>query len=326
MCYIGNDPSRRVQGPASVSRPPPIHAGETKLAVATRDWETTLREWSKPSSDTEEAKCDRAERMIKLAITAYPGFAGVDIHVYAKGSYPNNTNVRLDSDVDVAVELRRSLYFDGTAVPGFTPGAVGIWTPAPDNFSDFKMDVHAALMTKFGARNVVRGNKAFDIHENTSRVDADVVPCWEYRYYYGIGRYDYHSGTALVADDGQFIVNWPAQQKANGTAKNIRTLGRYKWITRAVKRLRNEMADDGIPAAFRMSSFLIECLMYNVPDGYFGNSRYIDDVKNALAHIAMNADPQWLEVSELKWLFGPQQNWTVDEVKSFALAAFARLP
>lgn len=96
------------------------------MAVTTRDWEKTLRDWSKPSSDTEEEKCERVQRMIKQAIAAYPRFLQVELKVYAKGSYANNTNVRLDSDVDVAVELRRSLYFDGTSVPGFSPGAVGV--------------------------------------------------------------------------------------------------------------------------------------------------------------------------------------------------------
>lgn len=295
------------------------------MTVATRNWEQTLRDWAKPSSPTEAEKCERAERMIKQAIAEQPWFRGVDVRVYAKGSYANNTNVRLDSDVDVAVELKRSVFFNGASVPGFTPASVGIWTPAPDTFAEFKLQVYIALVEKFGPLSVTSGNKAFDVHENTSRIDADVVPCWEYRHYYGRGWTDYYQGAELMADDGRTIINWAAQQTVNGNAKNIRTGLRYKFITRATKRLRNEMAANGIAAARPIPSYLIECLMYNVPDGYYGNAGYLTDAKNALAHIAVNASADWLEVNEMKWLFGFGQPWTVDQVKSFAYAAFFRL-
>lgn len=86
------------------------------MVVTADNWEqTTFRDWSKPSSDTEVDKCDRAERIFKQAS------AEVDVRTYTKGSYASNTNVRLDSDVDVAVELRRSFYFNTDAVPGFVP-------------------------------------------------------------------------------------------------------------------------------------------------------------------------------------------------------------
>jgi hypothetical protein len=32
------------------------------------DWEETFRSWSKPSSDSEQEKCENAERMIREAI------------------------------------------------------------------------------------------------------------------------------------------------------------------------------------------------------------------------------------------------------------------
>lgn len=292
------------------------------MVVTARNWEQTFRDWSKPSSVTEAEKCDRAERMVKQAIAAYPGFRGVDIRVYAKGSYANNTNVRLDSDVDVAVELRRSIFFNADAVPGFVPALAGIWQPAPDTFAAFKRDVYAALCEKFGYANVTPGNKAFDIHEDTSRVDADVVPCWEYRAYYGPGVGQYVQGAELIADDGIAIINWPEQQKANGIAKNLATGGRYKFITRAIKRLRNEMADVGIQVAKPISSYLIECMVYNVPDSYFSNPAYVEDVRVTLAHIAVNVSEAWLEVNQIKPLFGWSQPWTKEQARGFALAAY----
>src|SRR3954465_4654842 len=68
-----------------------------------RDWETWLRNSIGPASPTEEADRDRTEKRIRDAILADGRLAG-NVRVFVKGSYANNTNVRRDSDVDVAVE------------------------------------------------------------------------------------------------------------------------------------------------------------------------------------------------------------------------------
>src|SRR2546426_7366713 len=42
-------------------------------------------------------------------------------------------------------------------------------------YDQYKRDVEEALVNYFGRSAVVGRNKAFDVHENTYRVDADVV-------------------------------------------------------------------------------------------------------------------------------------------------------
>ena len=59
--------------------------------------EDQLGRWTKPSSDTEKDKQERTERMVRKAISDHPEFHDCNLTVYAKGSYPNNTNVRLAS-------------------------------------------------------------------------------------------------------------------------------------------------------------------------------------------------------------------------------------
>lgn len=65
-----------------------------------------------PSSSSEQDRQERAQRMIREAIETHAPFEGVAIDVYAKGSYANNTNVRLDSDVDIVVECRECMFYD----------------------------------------------------------------------------------------------------------------------------------------------------------------------------------------------------------------------
>ena len=56
-------------------------------------------------------------------------------------------------------------------------------TPAAYFFSDYKNDIGKSLYDYLGAKHVTRGDKAFDVHESTYRVDADVVPVFAHRRY-----------------------------------------------------------------------------------------------------------------------------------------------
>ena len=75
------------------------------------------------------------------------------------------------------------------------------------SFSQFKNDLEAALVDRFGRAVVKRGNKAFNIRENTYRVEADVVPLFEFRQYWESKHY--RAGVALVTDQGRRIENYP---------------------------------------------------------------------------------------------------------------------
>jgi hypothetical protein len=45
------------------------------------------------------------------------------------------------------------------------------------------------------------------------------------------------------------------------------------------------MVDQGYDAAKPIPSFLIECLIWNVPNAQFGNPTLKSDVRNAIAHL-----------------------------------------
>ncbi len=292
------------------------------------DWEDVFRRWSKPSSDTEQEKSDNAERMIGDAIRECPILAKRTIEVFAQGSYRNNTNVRQDSDVDICVRCMDTCGYDFSEVPGMTLEGAGM-IPASYLYPQFKSEIGAALVRKFGEAGVSRGSKAFDVHANGYRVDADVVAVMEYRYYFRnyLGHIDYHSGTELYPDSGNKIINWPHQHHENGVKKNIETSYRFKYITRIIKRLRNRMDDEGIEAAKPIPSYLIECLAWNVPNEDFGNDKYAADVQNALAHLYSNMATdkqcgQWLEVNGIKYLFHWAQPWTRQRALEFIGAAW----
>jgi len=294
-----------------------------------RDWETTFRSWREPSSDTEDQKCQNAERMIREAIQEDETLSNHRVEVIAQGSYRNNTNVRLQSDVDICVRFMDTFIPDYTHANGLTNEILG-FGDSKYTYSQFKVDIETALKNKFGSQSITRGNKAFDIHANTYRVDADVVPCFEYRLYTNQkinGGYFYHSGAQLRPDNGLPIENYPNQHYDEGVKKNNATNYRYKYLVRGLKRLRNEMADNGIAAAKPIPSYLIECLAWNCPNSSFGHNAYLDDVKSILSYtynatLTTEQCKEWLEVNNIKYLFHWRQPWTQSQAHEFLGAAW----
>lgn len=291
------------------------------------DWEETFRNWKNPSSDTEAAKCENAEKKVRAAIWNCPVLSRRNIEIFAQGSYRNNTNVRLESDVDICVRCMDVCWTDFEQAPGNTNTSAG-YTNSEYHYSQFKNEVGDALVRMFGKSGVTRGNKAFDIHETANHVDADVVPTFEHRrYYLDRGRLAYFSGTEFRPDNGGSIVNWAHQHFDRGVEKNNDTNYRFKYITRVIKRLRYKMDADGKTAAKGIPSYLIECLTYNVPNDHFGHNTYTAAVKAVLAQAfnhTMDDDKckEWLEVSRLKYLFRSSQPWTRQQAHAFISAAW----
>ena len=284
--------------------------------------ENTLSGWTGPSSATEQDKQERTERMIREAIALHNPFSNCLLRIYAKGSYANNTNVRADSDVDIAVECTEAEYWDGERQStAETSPYVGIWTP-----DKLRSELNAAMRAKFPTQVDSSGSTAIQINSSTARVNADVVPCFSYRHYFSNG--ESQKGTFIFMTDGKRIVNYPAQQLENGKHKNIRTSHRYKKAVWVLKRVENAMVDAG--AHREVPSFFVECLVYNCPDYVICKSSWTETVRGMLVHIwegLQGAEPddseaKWLEVNECFYLFHHGQKWTRADGREFALAAW----
>jgi hypothetical protein len=285
--------------------------------------EESLQSWAKAPGQTELEKCDRAVAAIRKAKDASLALGGRSVRVFAQGSYCNRTNVRQDSDVDVCVLCTDSFFFQ--LPEGKTNQDFNFTTPAAYPYSQFKNDVQAALTSHFADGHVVRGNKAFDIKENTYRIAADAVACFEYRHYFPDGTY--WSGVSFLPDNGSLVVNWPEQNYENGVAKNTGTGQRFKDVVRILKRLRYKILDENIAAAMPVPSFLVECLVHNAPDPAFQFDAYSDTVRDVLAHLFNNTRKfddckEWLEINQRKYLFWTGQPWTYQQAHAFVSSAW----
>lgn len=283
--------------------------------------EETLICWCKPASDTEEDKIYHAISMIKDAVIGSDELSGMDIEVFVQGSYANNTNVRTSSDVDVCIMLRSTFYTkypDGMTHKdyGFSEGKI--------SFNEYKNRVAKALEEKFGFASISVGNKSIKIKSNTYHVDADAVIAFKLKNYKIIKSKDpskYVEGIRFYAKDGGKTTNYPKDHIKNGTAKNNRTNHEYKKLVRILKRIRNSMVDEGKINGDKINSFLVECLIWNVPDSIItGYSTWTETIRQAIIYLydAINdgKHDEWVEVSERLYLF-QNRKWTDTDAKDF---------
>ena len=158
---------------------------------------------------------------------------GRPYEIFGQGSRVNGTYIEQGSDIDLVLMLT-----------------------APDvPWERFRDEVLAAM----GESHVVRmGRRCLNVDDPGSLFGemVDVLVATEYRR-------GPEQGVFFLDDEGRPIVNFPKQHRRNGDAKDLRTGGRFKQAVRTVKRLR--------PAGLA-PSYLLECLLYNVPDHVYRTS------------------------------------------------------
>ncbi|MBC6445147.1 MAG: nucleotidyltransferase [Alphaproteobacteria bacterium GM202ARS2] len=286
-----------------------------------RDWETTFSSWSAGPGKTEQERAENAERQIRQAIRDSAKLQNRNITVFTQGSYRNRVNVRQDSDVDVGI-VCSDTFFPDYGDDNIKKALSKSHSDATYTYEMFKNEIEEALVSRFGRKSVERGNKSFDIKENTYRVEADVAAFFEHRRY--TSATSYQSGVQMIPDKSPpaSVINWPEQHYNNGVDKNDETSRRYKKAVRILKTLSNEMSEKNIKSADIAPSFLIECLVFNCSNQRFNGSNYFSMMRSVLAELFNNTVSdekcsEWGEVSELKYLFRTPQPWTRRDAHQF---------
>lgn len=289
--------------------------------------ESTLQFWTSPLSTTERQRVENTIKMIRSAVDANDEFRLLDYEVFIQGSFANNTNVRSDSDVDVCVMLKSTFYSDYPKGKTRDDYGFGVGTM---EFQKYRELVNQALVDKFGARYVTDGNKSLRIRENTYHVQADVVPAFQHRNYTYLNSYDrerYVEGIRFYAKDGREVTNYPKVHLKNGTNKNNKTNYDYRKLVRIMKHIKNNMVDVHKADGDKITSFLVECLVWNVPDNIItGYSTWTETVRQTIIYL-FNAikdgkHTEWGEVSEMLYLFSACRKWTDQDAKQWLVDAW----
>jgi len=284
-----------------------------------------LANWQQPISGSEDETIKNVVSMVRDAINASSDLKDFDIEVFLQGSYANNTNVKQNSDVDINVCLKTTFYYK--LPEGRTKDQYNI-SDSSYSYLTFKTAVYNAMVAKFGRENVQRKNKCIHIKENTYHHEADVVPTFEYRKY----GYSYVQarGVKFLCDDLSEIINFPKQQVANGTTKNNDTGRRYKRTARILKRVRYKMQDERVSLNSNISSFLIESLLWNVPNYLYDEDDLNERLSNILVYLysCTTSDVKmrsWNEESDMLPLFSSDRKWTITDVQEFIIQVWKYL-
>ncbi|MDD4111316.1 MAG: nucleotidyltransferase [Clostridia bacterium] len=291
-----------------------------------------LSNWTNPWFNNEEERAEKTKEIVKSTIDTY--LSDLKIRVFAKGSYPNNTNVRQDSDIDIAVELEDKINLEYSNGVGFS--TTGLYPYSGISELNFKLRLQKALETKFGKKVIdSTGNKVFRIRGSDKILNADVIPCTTYRFYYDRTPFGYRQGIQLILNkpDGRRYFNYPDQHYANGISKNTSTKLRFKNVTRILKNINGYISENyGLQPS---PSFMIESMLYNVDNSvYILNETWRGIALRSCENIwsYLNNDEsklmdllKWKEVNGYKFLFHNYQKWTKDDAKQFIKNAYTLL-
>lgn len=304
-------------------------------------WNDRLTHWERPASDSEEIQIQRAAGMVRTALSGNLWLTSESVVISPQGSYFNNTNVRLESDMDLrAIHPLVRIVYANDVIVEYAEKVHGIRQSAryfTDVAADMRREITASLTQRFGTANVdASGNKAIRLKKvSGSRADVDIAPGFNYIWMWWdhpAQQYRQAAGITILGKDGTWIHNFPEQHYANGVNKRTHTAQRFKRHVRIFKRLRDELVRERKLVSGRVPSFLVECLTYAVEDRYFlveTDDRY-DRANRILQRMwELLENPSWTstatEINSIKFLFHVTQPWTVDDAKGFVALALAQL-
>lgn len=129
------------------------------------------------------------------------------VDIFLQGSYANRTNIQKDSDIDIVICYKKAYYYDINSLTEWDKEIFkrnlswNKWKP----FFEFKAEVENFLKNKYWEKKVARKDKCIKINkENDLYVDADVIPCFEYRIYI---KYNSSDTKNIIPEPSYFLIN-----------------------------------------------------------------------------------------------------------------------
>lgn len=290
--------------------------------------EQQLEDWAKAPTSTNQKSANTYNKIKEILENEFWN----KVEVFLQGSYANSTNIQEDSDIDIDIRYN-DVYFSN--LDQLSEIEKNIYhqnrIPATYEFSQFKTDVFNLLQKHFG-NNVERKDKCIRvIKSNADYLDADVVPCFVHRRYksYNIHNNTFDEGIEFWTDKWEQIVWFPKQHKDNGEQKNKQTKTVYKDIVRIMKNCKKYLIDHWTSEKEMVSSFMIECLIWNIENSYFDKSTYKEITHDIVVKLYWDMEdetkyPEYIEVCKLFYLLRWTRNkHTPQEIQTFLLHLYS---
>jgi hypothetical protein len=245
--------------------------GEQSAVARTRQHDRFLLSW--------------AEGVLREALCRSSLLNARPYEIFCQGSRVNNTYIEDASDIDLVLMLKMP----------FESNVQALDEAGMDNFrerhqvsyyswGEFRDDVLATL----GESYVVRmGRRCINVDAPDSLFGemVDILLAKEYRLYSAFpapGVEFYEQGVFFRDNEGRPIVNFPKQHRRKGDEKDLRTGGRFKEVVRTAKNVRRLAEREQMITEGAAPSYLLECLLYNVPDRVYRTSSLRETYRRAL--------------------------------------------
>jgi hypothetical protein len=205
--------------------------------------------------------------------------------IFCQGSRVNKTYIEDASDIDLVLMLKMP----------FESNVVALDEAGMNNFrenhqvghydwGEFRDDVLAVLSESYAVR---MGRRCINVDAPDSLFGemVDILIATEYRLYSAFpapGVEVYEQGVYFRDREGRPIVNFPKQHLRNGDEKDLRTGGRFKTVIRTAKSIRRLAERERMIAEGAAPPYLLECLLYNVPDPVYRTSSLGEAYSGAL--------------------------------------------
>lgn len=242
-----------------------------------------------------------------------------DFKIYLQGSYANSTNIWGNSDVDIVIELDGLFNHNINECSSEDQKKFHEKYPcATINIEDFKSTIISVLKDS---------NYIFEDHNKCLKIisgtplKADLVICNEYHNYYNYP--NYYKGIKVLTKNRNKIISYPKKHIKNGESKNDSTNGNFKKTVRIFKNIKSYLVSASEISESIVSSYFIECLLYNVPDKYFLDNNVenrFDQVYTLLLNLLKNYKDMKTQ-DEMNLLFGDSnKQWKVGDAWDFIVA------
>lgn len=278
--------------------------------------ESQLLTWSNQGATV---TAQATHESIRRALSLYTWPRGIEYDPYLQGSYRNFTNIYNSSDVDLVVELTSAFCSNLTLAERSQLG----FGSADYGWNEFRVDVVRALISYYGAENIdLSGTKSIKVLPESGRLRADVVPAIKYRYYENL-RLREEGITFWTVPGNDQIINYPKAHFRNGADKNSDhcTQGWYRPSTRMIKNSREKIVSNNSLLAGKYPSYFIECLLWNVPDRYYGinyQRTYQNVVSWLEEHLDSDPSDNFVCQNGMHYLFGYSSvQWNLTTAKEF---------
>lgn len=300
-----------------------------------------INHYSKPLSDSEKKECESTISVFETILQKY-GFSverknfnvydyedlnhrfhvkkgNLEFTIFLQGSYGNGTCVRQDSDVDVAIICESTFRCQ---YPNGRSGKDYGYISSDFDILEFKKDFCNFINNLNNSYYAENHNKCIFFKGNqTSRKDMDIVPSLRYKDYSNdlyLNKNNCISGVLIKTNDGKEIINYPEQSRINSVEKNKKTAYYYKRIVRILKNIKNDMVEKGIAGIDSVSSYGLECLVYNVPDFIFNSCNGARSLKgitiDVVKYLCDNVDnfEEFVETNDILKIFDNISNKLTD--------------